>query len=55
LHDIETVKAGFPQTLLLARSPVAWGPTLEVLTPENLLKARHMCEAFDEHAHECAA
>jgi zinc/manganese transport system ATP-binding protein len=55
MHDIETVKAGFPQTLLLARSPVAWGPTLEVLTPENLLKARRMCEAFDEHAHECAA
>jgi zinc/manganese transport system ATP-binding protein len=55
LHDIETVKAGFPQTLLLARSPVAWGPTAEVLTPENMLKARHMCEAFDEHAHECAA
>jgi zinc/manganese transport system ATP-binding protein len=55
LHDIETVKAGFPQTLLLARTPVAWGPTPEVLTPENLLKARHMCEAFDEHAHECAA
>jgi zinc/manganese transport system ATP-binding protein len=55
LHDIETVKAGFPQTLLLARAPVAWGPTSEVLTPENLLKARRMCEAFDEHAHECAA
>jgi zinc/manganese transport system ATP-binding protein len=55
LHDIETVKAGFPQTLLLARAPVAWGPTADVLTPENLLKARRMCEAFDEHAHECAA
>ena len=25
------------------------------LTPENLLKARRMCEAFDEHAEECAA
>jgi zinc/manganese transport system ATP-binding protein len=55
LHDIELVKAGFPQALLLARSPVAWGPTPEVLTPENLLKARRMCEAFDQHAQECAA
>ena len=55
LHDIEIVKAGFPQTLLLARSPVAWGATPDVLTPENLLKARRMCEAFDEHAHECVA
>jgi hypothetical protein len=24
-----------------------------VLTPENLLTARRMCEAFDEHAAEC--
>jgi len=55
LHDIEIVKASFPQTLLLARAPVAWGATSDVLTPENLLKARRMCEAFDEHAHECAA
>ena len=55
LHDIDLVKAGFPHTLLLARAPVAWGPTPEVLTPENLLKARRMCEAFDERAHECAA
>jgi zinc/manganese transport system ATP-binding protein len=55
LHDIDLVQASFPQALLLARTPVAWGPTREVLTPENLLKARRMCEAFDEHAHECAA
>jgi zinc/manganese transport system ATP-binding protein len=55
LHDIAVVKAAFPDTLLLARAPVAWGPTRDVLTPENLLKARRMCEAFDEHAHECAA
>jgi zinc/manganese transport system ATP-binding protein len=55
LHDIEVVKAAFPQSLLLARAPVAWGPTHDVLTPENMLKARRMCEAFDEHAHECAA
>jgi zinc/manganese transport system ATP-binding protein len=38
----------------LARSPVAWGRTKDVLTPENLLAARRMCEAFDETAHECA-
>ena len=55
LHDIDLVKSHFPETLLLARMPVAWGNTIEVLTPENLLKARRMCEAFDEHANECAA
>ncbi|KRE09665.1 ABC transporter [Bosea sp. Root381] len=53
LHDIETVRRAFPQTLLLAREPVAWGETAEVLTPANLLKARRMVEAFDSHAAPC--
>jgi zinc/manganese transport system ATP-binding protein len=53
LHDMEVVKANFPETLLLAREAVAWGPTADVLTAENLLKARQMCEAFDSHAHAC--
>jgi zinc/manganese transport system ATP-binding protein len=53
-HDLDLVKATFPQTLLLAREPVAWGPTGDVLTADNLLKARRMCEAFDEHAEACA-
>ena len=55
LHDIDLVKANFSEVLLLAREPVAWGPAAEVLTPDNLLKARRMCEAFDEAAAECAA
>jgi len=54
LHDIELVRTSFPQTLLLAREPVAWGPTANVLTAENLDKARRMCEAFDEYAEACA-
>lgn len=53
LHDIETVKRAFPQTLLLAREAVAWGETAEVLTPENQFKARRMVEAFDSHAPAC--
>ena len=55
MHDIDFVRAHFPETLLLAREPVAWGRTSSVLTPENLLMARRMCEAFDEHASECVA
>jgi zinc/manganese transport system ATP-binding protein len=55
MHDIDFVRAHFPETLLLAREPVAWGNTATVLTPENLLTARRMCEAFDEHAAECVA
>jgi zinc/manganese transport system ATP-binding protein len=55
LHDMDLVRANFPETLLLARGPVAWGSTSEVLTAENLLQARRMCEAFDEDAAACAA
>jgi len=54
LHDMELVRAHFPQTLLLARTPVAWGATREVLTPHNLSSARRMCEAWDEGAPACA-
>jgi zinc/manganese transport system ATP-binding protein len=54
LHDIGVVKANFPETLLLARQPVAWGATREVLTADNLNKAHRMCEAFDEGAEACA-
>jgi zinc/manganese transport system ATP-binding protein len=53
LHDLEIVRAHFPQTLLLARQVVAWGPTFNVLNTENLLQARRMCEAFDDHAAAC--
>jgi zinc/manganese transport system ATP-binding protein len=55
LHDMELVRANFPETLLLARGKVAWGATVEVLTAENLLEARRMCEAFDDSAAACAA
>ena len=54
LHDMDLVRANFPQTLLLAREPVAWGATSEVLTAENLVAARRMCEAFDDSAAACA-
>ena len=54
LHDFDLVRANFPETLLLARGPVAWGPTAQVLTPENLAEARRMCEAFDDAAAACA-
>lgn len=54
LHDMELVRAVFPQTLLLAREPVAWGDTAEVLTPANLAIARNMAEAIDPFAPVCA-
>jgi zinc/manganese transport system ATP-binding protein len=54
LHDLEQVRAHFPETLLMARSGIAWGDTAQVLTPTNLLRARHMAEAWDERAPLCA-
>ena len=54
LHDMDIVRAHFAETLLLARGQVAWGATAEVLTAENLLEARRMCEAFDDSAAACA-
>ncbi|RTL51892.1 MAG: ABC transporter ATP-binding protein [Bradyrhizobiaceae bacterium] len=53
LHDMDMVRMNFPETLLLARSPVAWGATASILTADNLLAARHMCEAFDDAAAPC--
>lgn len=55
LHDMDLVRANFPETLLLARGAVAWGPTAQALTADNLSLARQMCEAFDDGAAACAA
>jgi zinc/manganese transport system ATP-binding protein len=53
LHDLELVRNHFPETLLLARQPIAWGKTGEVLMPGNLLRARRFHEAWDDHAPWC--
>ena len=53
LHDMELVREHFPQALLLAREPVAWGPTAQVLRAENLFRARQMAERWDESAPVC--
>ena len=50
LHDFDQVRAHFPQTLLLARELIDWGETKTALSPENLLRARAMSEAWDDDA-----
>lgn len=55
LHDLEQVRAHFPDTLLLARSGIAWGQTDQVLSPDNLGRARQMAQAWDEQAAMCEA
>lgn len=46
LHDMDLVHEHFPRTLLLSGEVVAWGETDQVLTRENLKRARRM---RDEH------
>ncbi|MDK8873240.1 zinc ABC transporter ATP-binding protein AztA [Paracoccus sp. SSJ] len=53
VHDLDLVRAHFPQALLLARRPIAWGSTAEVVTPENMRRARQFQEAWDEKAPWC--
>lgn len=53
LHDFDQVRRDFPHALLLARELVDAGPTARVLSSENLLRARAMAEAWDDHAGAC--
>lgn len=53
LHDLAQVRAHFASTLVLARRPIAWGPTREVLTPPVLARALRLSEAWDEAAAIC--
>ena len=53
LHDLSRVRAHFPHSLLLAREPVGFGATSEVLSTTNLELARALSERFDEHAPVC--
>ncbi len=53
LHDHDIVKSHFPQTLMLARELVDHGPTAQVMTSENQMRARQMCEACEAIPHTC--
>jgi zinc/manganese transport system ATP-binding protein len=55
LHDLELVRREFPETLLLARDCLGWGPTGEVLTAANRLRARMMAESWADQPEACAA
>ena len=40
LHDLDIVRAVFPQALLLARGVIAWGETTDVLAPAAMRRAQ---------------
>lgn len=54
LHDLDLVRSEFPETLLLARECLGWGPTAAVLTAANRLRARGMAEGWAPDTEECA-
>ena len=54
LHDLDLVREHFPQTLLLARRPVAWGDTRgDAESRRTCCVARRMNEAADDDAPWC--
>ena len=54
LHDLDLVRDEFPDCLLLAREKIAMGPTAEVLSAANRMRARMMAEAWDEASAVCS-
>jgi zinc/manganese transport system ATP-binding protein len=53
LHDLDLVRRDFPETLLLAREAIGWGPTPQVLTAANRLRARMVAEAWSAKPEIC--
>lgn len=53
LHDFDQVRAHFPETLLIARELIAWGPTEQTMSPVNLMRARIMAERWDDNSEVC--
>ncbi len=53
IHDMTQVRAHFPETLMLARDCIGWGPTDTVLCPENLDTAREISQGWIENAAIC--
>jgi zinc/manganese transport system ATP-binding protein len=48
LHDLDLARRLCPQTLVLAREKVAWGPSEEALAREPLARARRLAESWRE-------
>ena len=53
LHDMALVREIFPEALLLARDPVAWGPTAATISPANLASAQRLVEIASANAPIC--
>ncbi len=47
LHDLDLARRLCPNTLVLAREQVAWGPSDMALTDDPLTRARRMAESWN--------
>jgi zinc/manganese transport system ATP-binding protein len=50
LHDLDVVRALCGRCLVLAREPIAWGPTEEALGPASLARAQSLAEGWPTEA-----
>jgi zinc/manganese transport system ATP-binding protein len=53
MHDFQSVREHFPQTLLIARDLIAWGDTPAVMTDQNLARASALAGKWVEPADIC--
>jgi len=53
VHNLDIVRQVFPETLLLARELIAWGPTKEVLTAANIARLRQQPQGWQADAPWC--
>lgn len=53
MHDLEMVRENFVQSLMVARELIAWGPTKNVLSEENMARAKIIAGKWVEDAHAC--
>ena len=54
-HDTHLIRDHFAQTLLIARQKIGFGASNDVLSNENLARARRFTEAWNENAPWCDA
>lgn len=54
-HDLDLVRERIPNTLLLARHVLGWGPTQDVLQQGAMRHARLAAEAWSDNAAPCRA
>ncbi|MGZ3315624.1 MAG: ATP-binding cassette domain-containing protein, partial [Caulobacteraceae bacterium] len=47
LHDLDLVRRLCPESLVMARQAVVWGPTQKAIAPDQLTRARKLAESWN--------